>query len=87
MSSSLAPPPLAADLPVGERVEQMRACLSKSLADGAGGVVMTYDIIQVYKTLVLSYGISLEGPCEDMKVQIHTHTQTFIYKLCRWSFI
>uniref|UniRef100_UPI001EAECB0C DNA polymerase theta-like n=1 Tax=Oncorhynchus gorbuscha TaxID=8017 RepID=UPI001EAECB0C len=68
MSSSLAPPPLAADLPVGERVEQMRACLSKSLADGAGGVVMTYDIIQVYKTLVLSYGISLEGPCEDMKV-------------------
>ncbi|CDQ94440.1 unnamed protein product [Oncorhynchus mykiss] len=68
MCSSLAPPPLAADLPVGERVEQMRACLSKSLADGAGGVVMTYDIIQVYKTLVLSYGISLEGPCEDMKV-------------------
>ncbi|XP_042167173.1 DNA polymerase theta [Oncorhynchus tshawytscha] len=68
MCSSLAPPPLAADLPVGERVEQMRACLSKSLADGAGGVIMTYDIIQVYKTLVLSYGISLEGPCEDMKV-------------------
>uniref|UniRef100_A0A8K9XCJ8 DNA polymerase theta n=1 Tax=Oncorhynchus mykiss TaxID=8022 RepID=A0A8K9XCJ8_ONCMY len=68
MCSSMAPPPLAADLPVGERVEQMRACLSKSLADGAGGVVMTYDIIQVYKTLVLSYGISLEGPCEDMKV-------------------
>ncbi|XP_071219359.1 LOW QUALITY PROTEIN: DNA polymerase theta [Salvelinus alpinus] len=68
MSASLAPPPLAADLPVGERVEQMRACLSKSLADGAGGVVMTYDIIQVYKTLVLSYGISLEGPCEDLKV-------------------
>ncbi|XP_029622615.1 DNA polymerase theta [Salmo trutta] len=68
MSSSLAPPPLAADLPVGERVEQMRACLSKSLANGARGVVMTYDIIQVYKTLVLSYGISLEGPCEDLKV-------------------
>uniref|UniRef100_A0AAY5L702 DNA-directed DNA polymerase n=1 Tax=Esox lucius TaxID=8010 RepID=A0AAY5L702_ESOLU len=68
MSSSLAPPPLALDLSVEERVEQVRACLSRSLADGAVGVAITYDIIQVYKTLVLSCDITLEGPCEDLKV-------------------
>ncbi|KAJ4944881.1 hypothetical protein JOQ06_013421 [Pogonophryne albipinna] len=33
-----------------------------------GGVVVTWDIIQVYKTLVMSCGISLEGNCEDPKV-------------------
>nr|XP_033479931.1 DNA polymerase theta [Epinephelus lanceolatus] len=67
LSSSLAPPPLDGDLPVSERLRQVKACLSR-LAGHRGGVVVTYDIIQVYKTLVLSCGISLEGNCEDPKV-------------------
>ncbi len=42
-------------------------------------MVVTYDIIQVYKMLVLSCGISLEGNCEDPKVSqiifIHIHIE------------
>ncbi|XP_040001213.1 DNA polymerase theta isoform X2 [Xiphias gladius] len=68
LSSSLAPPPLDDDLPISERLGQVKACLSRPLAGLRGGVVVTYDIIQVYKTLVLSCGISLEGLCEDPKV-------------------
>ncbi|XP_023274884.1 DNA polymerase theta [Seriola lalandi dorsalis] len=68
LSASLAPPPLDGDLPVSERLGQMKACLSRPLAGLKGGVIVTYDIIQVYKTLVLSCGISLEGSCEDPKV-------------------
>ncbi|KAL0994987.1 hypothetical protein UPYG_G00130300 [Umbra pygmaea] len=68
MSSSLAQPPLAPDLSVRERVEQVRVSLSKSMAGGAGGVAITCDIIQVYKMLVLSCDITLERPCEDLKV-------------------
>nr|XP_019955937.1 PREDICTED: DNA polymerase theta [Paralichthys olivaceus] len=67
-SSSLAPPLLDENLPVSDRLEQVRACLSQPSKDLGGGVVVTYDIIQVYKTLVLSCGISLEGSCEDPKV-------------------
>ena len=62
-------------MPVGERLEQVKACLIRSLVKGAGGVVMTFDIIEVYKTLVLSCGIGLDGSCEDPKV-MHTHTHT-----------
>ncbi|KAM3864859.1 DNA polymerase theta [Diretmus argenteus] len=68
LSSSLAPPPVDAYLPVSERLRQVKACLSRPLVGHAGGVVVTYDIIRVYKTLVLSCGISLEGHCEDPKV-------------------
>ncbi|XP_018551255.1 LOW QUALITY PROTEIN: DNA polymerase theta [Lates calcarifer] len=68
LSSSLAPPPLDDDLPVSERLGQVRSCLSRPSAGLRGGVVVTYDIIQVYKTLVLSCGISLAGNCEDPKV-------------------
>uniref|UniRef100_UPI0037E73ECB DNA polymerase theta n=1 Tax=Semicossyphus pulcher TaxID=241346 RepID=UPI0037E73ECB len=68
LSASLAPPPLDDELPVSERVEQVRACLSRPSGGHGGGVVVTYDIIQVYKTLVLSCGVSLEGNCEDPKV-------------------
>ncbi|KAG7238374.1 hypothetical protein INR49_030881 [Caranx melampygus] len=68
LSSSLAPPPLDDDLPVSERLNQVKACLSRPLAGLKGAVIVTYDIIQVYKTLVLSCGISLEGNCEDPKV-------------------
>ncbi|KAK0148333.1 DNA polymerase theta [Merluccius polli] len=68
LSSSLAPPPLDADLPVGERLEQVKSCLNRPLVGPGAGVVVTYDIIHVYKTLVLSCGVSLEGSCEDPKV-------------------
>lgn len=77
LSSSLAPPPLDEDLPVSERLTQLKSCLSRSSVGHRGGVVVTYDIIQVYKMLVLSCGISLEGRCEDPKVRqiifIHVH--------------
>uniref|UniRef100_A0A8C4ISJ4 DNA polymerase theta n=1 Tax=Dicentrarchus labrax TaxID=13489 RepID=A0A8C4ISJ4_DICLA len=68
LSSSLAPPPLDDDLPVSERLAEVKACLSRPSAGHRGGVVVTYDIIPVYKMLVLSCGISLEGNCEDPKV-------------------
>uniref|UniRef100_A0A669CNY8 DNA polymerase theta n=1 Tax=Oreochromis niloticus TaxID=8128 RepID=A0A669CNY8_ORENI len=68
LSSSLAPPPLDNDLPVNERLEQVKACLSSQSAGHEVRAVVVYDIIQVYKTLVLSCGISLEGNCEDPKV-------------------
>lgn len=65
-SSSLAPPPLDADLTVEERLAQVKACLGQPSADRA---LVSYDIIQVYKVLVLSCGIGLEGSCEDPKVR------------------
>ncbi|XP_030272825.1 DNA polymerase theta isoform X3 [Sparus aurata] len=68
LSASLAPPPLDDDLPVSERLTQVKTCLSRSSVGHRGGVVVTYDIIQVYKTLVMGCGISLEGNCEDPKV-------------------
>lgn len=80
LSSSLAPPPLDDDLPVSERLVQVKTCLSQPLASHKRCVVVTYDIIQVYKVLILSCGISLEGNCEDPKVReiisIHIHTYT-----------
>lgn len=69
LSASLAPPPLDNDLPVSERLSQVKTCLSRPSA-GRESVVITYDIIQVYKTLVLSCGISLEGNYEDPKVAV-----------------
>ncbi|XP_041642292.1 DNA polymerase theta isoform X2 [Cheilinus undulatus] len=68
LSASLAPPPLDDDLLVRDRVEEVKACLRKSVGGRGRGVVVTYDIIQVYKTLVLSCGISLKENCEDPKV-------------------
>ncbi|KAG8014817.1 DNA polymerase theta [Nibea albiflora] len=68
LSASLAPPPLDDDLPVSERLAQVKTCLSRPLDGHRGGVVVTHDIIQVYKRLVQSCGISLEGNCEDPKV-------------------
>lgn len=67
LSASLAPPPLDNDLPVSERLSQVKTCLRRPPA-GPKSVVITYDIIQVYKTLVLSCGISLDGNYEDPKV-------------------
>ncbi|KAM3622631.1 uncharacterized protein V6R79_001372 [Siganus canaliculatus] len=68
LSASLAPPPLDDDLPVDERLELVKQCLNRASAGHGGGVVITYDIIQVYKTLVQSCGVSLEWSCEDPKV-------------------
>lgn len=75
LSSSLAPPPLDNDLPVNERLEQVKACLSSQSAGHEVRAVVVYDIIQVYKTLVLSCGISLEGNCEDPKVRKQKNTE------------
>lgn len=47
----------------------MKTRLGRPLANRKPGVVVTFDIIQVYKVLVLSCGISLEGNCEDPKVR------------------
>lgn len=69
LSASLAPPPLDEDLSVSERMERVKECLSRTSEGPGGGVVVGYDIIQVYKRLVLSCGISLEGNCEDPKVK------------------
>ncbi|KAM4751261.1 DNA polymerase theta isoform 2-T2 [Anableps anableps] len=68
LSSSLAPPSLDDALPVKERLEQVKVCLSGQLTGLKGHVVVMYDVIKVYKRLVLSCGISLEGNYEDPKV-------------------
>ncbi|XP_053712085.1 DNA polymerase theta-like isoform X2 [Synchiropus splendidus] len=68
LSSSLAPPALDEDLSVRERLEKVKSCLSRTSSSRADGVVITYDIIKVYKMLILSCGVSLEGHCEDPKV-------------------
>ncbi|XP_031727746.1 DNA polymerase theta isoform X1 [Anarrhichthys ocellatus] len=68
LSSSLAPPPLDVDLRVSERLRQAKNCLTRPAAAHRGGVVIAYDIIEVYKRLVLSCGVGLEGNCEDPKV-------------------
>ncbi|XP_077462044.1 DNA polymerase theta [Stigmatopora argus] len=64
LSLSLAPPDLDDSLPVVERLEHVKACLRHLSC----GTLITYDIIQVYKKLVLTCGISLEGNVEDPKV-------------------
>jgi len=58
----------------------VKACLNRPLVGPGAGVVVTYDIIRVYKTLVLSCGVGLEGSCEDPKVETNIHTYSgFIY--------
>lgn len=80
LSSSLAPPPLDDDLPVSERLAQVKTCLSQPLANRKRGAVVIHDIIQVYKVLVLSCGISLEGNCEDPKVRANISIHTYMSK-------
>lgn len=72
LSASLAPPALDHDLSVSERLESVKACLHGLPAAQEGGVVITYDIIKVYKALVWSCGVSLERKCEDPKVRVQT---------------
>ncbi|TSQ12710.1 DNA polymerase theta [Bagarius yarrelli] len=67
ISASLAPPPLDENLLVEERMKNIQACVTRSIS-GAEGVAVMYDYIQVYKTLVLSCGLSVRGVFEDPKV-------------------
>ncbi|KAL7853880.1 hypothetical protein AOLI_G00207240 [Acnodon oligacanthus] len=67
ISASLAPPSLAEDLAVGERLEKIQACLSRS-SSGANRVMAAYDFIQLYKTLLLACGLAIKGSFEDPKV-------------------
>lgn len=68
LSSSLAPPPLDDDLASDQRLAQVKTCLGRPSAHHGDRVLVSYDIIRVYKGLVLSCGIGLEGSCEDPKV-------------------
>ncbi|XP_036445013.1 DNA polymerase theta [Colossoma macropomum] len=67
VSASLAPPPLDEGLAVGERLEKIQACLSRS-SSGADRVMVAYDFIQLYKTLLLACGLAIKGTFEDPKV-------------------
>ncbi|XP_061105385.1 LOW QUALITY PROTEIN: DNA polymerase theta [Conger conger] len=67
VSASLAPPPLDESLSVGERLKQVQACLRRRNLSPEGAVI-TYNLIQLYKTLLLACGLSLEGNFEDPKV-------------------
>ncbi|KAK3555997.1 hypothetical protein QTP86_034344 [Hemibagrus guttatus] len=67
ISASLAPPPLDENLAVEERMKSIQTCVTRSTS-GAEGVTVTYDFIQVYKTLVLACGLSIRGVFEDPKV-------------------
>ncbi|KAJ8405900.1 hypothetical protein AAFF_G00313370 [Aldrovandia affinis] len=68
VSASLAPPPLDESLSVGDRLKQVQDCLKRSDISPTEGAVITYDLIQLYKTLLLACGLSLEGSFEDPKV-------------------
>ncbi|XP_048360083.1 DNA polymerase theta isoform X2 [Sphaerodactylus townsendi] len=63
--ASLAPPPLDPNLPVAERLRQLRRCLQESKKDF---LVAMYDFVQHYKTLLKACSISLAGRFEDPKV-------------------
>uniref|UniRef100_A0A3B4C9X6 DNA polymerase theta n=1 Tax=Pygocentrus nattereri TaxID=42514 RepID=A0A3B4C9X6_PYGNA len=67
ISASLAPPSLDEDLAVGERLEKIQVCLSRS-SSGADRVMAAYDFIQLYKTLLLACGLAIKGTFEDPKV-------------------
>ncbi|KAJ8266319.1 hypothetical protein GJAV_G00129050 [Gymnothorax javanicus] len=68
VSASLAPPPLDESLSVGERMKQIHTCLKRGSLSQADGTVITYDFIKLYKTLLMTCGLSLEGNFEDPKV-------------------
>ncbi|KAL4608972.1 DNA polymerase theta-like, partial [Arapaima gigas] len=66
ISASLAPPPVDRNLTVAERLKQVREGLKRS--SQLDCVLISYDFIQLYKTLLLSCGLSMEGSFEDPKV-------------------
>ncbi|CAM4668380.1 unnamed protein product [Leuciscus chuanchicus] len=63
ISASLAPPPLDETLTVEERLKQIQCCLEKE-----SSVIVTYDFIQVYKTLLLACELAMRGTFEDPKI-------------------
>ncbi|XP_076835722.1 DNA polymerase theta isoform X2 [Brachyhypopomus gauderio] len=67
ISASLAPPPLDDNLTVGDRLKKIQDCLARS-PSGADGVIVAYDFIQLYKTLLLACELSVMGAFEDPKV-------------------
>ncbi|XP_072319917.1 DNA polymerase theta [Eucyclogobius newberryi] len=68
LSSSLAPPALDEALTVSERLEQVKLCLEMASNGSRRRTAIVYDVIEVYKTLILSCGVSVEMNCEDPKV-------------------
>ncbi|XP_055014299.1 LOW QUALITY PROTEIN: DNA polymerase theta [Boleophthalmus pectinirostris] len=68
LSSSLAPPALDEALTVSERLKQVKLCLETISNSSGRSTAIVYDVIEVYKTLVLSCGVSLQMNCEDPKV-------------------
>ncbi|XP_073680299.1 DNA polymerase theta [Garra rufa] len=63
ISASLAPPPLDETLTVEERLRQIQCCLEKE-----SSVMVTYDFIHVYKTLLLACELTMHGTFEDPKI-------------------
>ncbi|XP_059382324.1 DNA polymerase theta isoform X1 [Carassius carassius] len=63
ISASLAPPPLDETLIVEERLNQIQCCLRKESA-----VIVSYDFIHVYKTLLLACELAMLGTFEDPKI-------------------
>lgn len=63
ISASLAPPPLDETLTVEERLKQIHCCLEKE-----SSVMVTYDFIQLYKTLLLACELAMRGTFEDPKI-------------------
>ncbi|XP_028838783.1 DNA polymerase theta isoform X2 [Denticeps clupeoides] len=68
VTSSFDPPPLDKSLPVAERLTQLQLALQREVLTKEGGVIITYDFIQVYKTLMLACSLPLAGIFEDPKV-------------------
>ncbi|RXN27034.1 DNA polymerase theta [Labeo rohita] len=63
ISASLAPPPLDETLTVEERLRQIQCCLEKE-----SSVMVTYDFIHIYKTLLLACELAMRGRFEDPKI-------------------
>ncbi|KTG47727.1 hypothetical protein cypCar_00001611 [Cyprinus carpio] len=63
ISASLAPPPLDETLTVEERLKQIQCCLGKEAS-----VMVSYDFIHVYKTLLLTCELAMRGTFEDPKI-------------------
>lgn len=70
ITASLAPPSLDVDLTVDDRMKSVRTCLARSWS-GSDATIAAYDVIRLYKTLVLACGLSVRGSFEDPKVRGH----------------
>ncbi|XP_051955801.1 DNA polymerase theta-like [Xyrauchen texanus] len=68
ISASLAPPPLDENLTMEERLKQIQCCLDQASFSDAERVMVTYDFIQLYKTLLLACGLTMHLKFEDPKI-------------------